>query len=193
MRKIAVLFPGIGYTCDRPLLYYAGKLAASLGCEVVRVQYGGFPEGVKGNAEKMRQAFWSALEQTESSLSAMDWQPWDSVIFIGKSVGTLVAGAYAENHHIPAKTVLLTPIVETFDHISGPAIAFHGTADPWARTADVKQRCEGRIPLYLTEGANHSLETGDVEKDIETLRETMRLIRAFITGEESSSPRQHAR
>ena len=25
MRKIAVVFPGVGYTKDRPLLYYAGK------------------------------------------------------------------------------------------------------------------------------------------------------------------------
>ncbi len=24
MRKIAVVFPGVGYTYDRPLLYYAG-------------------------------------------------------------------------------------------------------------------------------------------------------------------------
>ena len=26
MSKIAVLFPGIGYTCDKPLLYYSAKL-----------------------------------------------------------------------------------------------------------------------------------------------------------------------
>ena len=73
--KIAVLFPGIGYTCDRSLLYYAGKLAASLGYEVVRVPYGGFPDGVKGNAEKMHQAFLLALEQAERILSSIDWRP----------------------------------------------------------------------------------------------------------------------
>ena len=25
MKKIACLFPGIGYTCDKPLLYYSWK------------------------------------------------------------------------------------------------------------------------------------------------------------------------
>ena len=25
MSKIAVLFPGIGYTCDKPLLYYSAS------------------------------------------------------------------------------------------------------------------------------------------------------------------------
>lgn len=34
MKKIAVLFPGIGYTCDKPLLYYSAKLAAEKGYEV---------------------------------------------------------------------------------------------------------------------------------------------------------------
>ncbi len=31
MRKIAVIFPGVGYTKDRPLLYYAARIAAN--CE----------------------------------------------------------------------------------------------------------------------------------------------------------------
>ena len=180
--KIAVLFPGIGYTCDRSLLYYAGKLAASLGYEVVRVPYGGFPDGVKGNAEKMYQAFLLALGQTESFLSSIDWRSYDDILFIGKSVGTLVAGAYAEKYQVPARLVLFTPVMETFDYIRKPAIAFHGTADPWARTEDVIRKCEGTIPLYMTEEANHSLETGDVEKDIGTLLETMRTIKEYITA-----------
>ena len=37
--KIAVLFPGIGYHCDKPLLYYSGKLAAHYQYELVKVPY----------------------------------------------------------------------------------------------------------------------------------------------------------
>ena len=184
--KITVLFPGIGYTCDRSLLYYAGKLAASLGYEVVRVPYAGFPDGVKGNAEKMHQAFLLALEQAERILSSIDWSAYDDIVFIGKSVGTVVAGAYAEKYRLPAHLVLLTPVMETFDFIRRPAIAFHGTADPWAPTEDVIRKCEGTIPLFLTEGANHSLETGSVEKDIGTLLETMKKIKEYITAAEQT-------
>ena len=180
--KLAVLFPGIGYTCDRSLLYYAGKAAASLDYEVIRVPYGGFPQGVKGNAEKMHQAFIMALEQAERLLSPVDWSAYDDIIFIGKSVGTVVAGAYAEKYRIPARLVLLTPVMETFDFIRRPAIAFHGTADPWAKTEGVIRKCEGTIPLYLTEGANHSLETGNVEKDIGTLLETIRTIKEYMAA-----------
>ena len=31
--KLAVFFPGIGYHCDKPLLYYSQKLAKECGYE----------------------------------------------------------------------------------------------------------------------------------------------------------------
>ena len=33
--KIAVFFPGIGYHCDKPLLYYVRKLAQECGYEKI--------------------------------------------------------------------------------------------------------------------------------------------------------------
>ena len=98
MKKIACLFPGIGYTCDKPLLYYSGKLLKSLGWEIVPVQYSGFPSGVKGNAEKMRQCAQTALEQAEGILRETDWNEYGEILFVGKSVGTVVCAAYAERH-----------------------------------------------------------------------------------------------
>ena len=37
-KQLAVLFPGIGYHADKPLLYYSAKLARAHGCEVTTVQ-----------------------------------------------------------------------------------------------------------------------------------------------------------
>lgn len=31
MKKLAVFFPGIGYHCDKPLLYYSRKMAEQNG------------------------------------------------------------------------------------------------------------------------------------------------------------------
>ena len=42
------------------------------------------------------------------------------------------------------------------------------------------------IPLYETEGANHSLETGDVEQDIKELRKIMKAVREYAEKEERS-------
>lgn len=49
--KLAVVFPGIGYHVDKPLLFYSKKIAASHGFEIVEVPYGNFPTDVKGLGE----------------------------------------------------------------------------------------------------------------------------------------------
>ncbi len=123
MSKIAVLFPGIGYTCDKPLLYYSAKLAAEKGYEVVRVPYGNFPPNVKGDAAKMYQCFVSAREQSEDILKDVAWSDYDEIVFFSKSVGTVVALSYASEHGINVRQVLYTPLVETFRFPVGAGVA----------------------------------------------------------------------
>ncbi len=184
-KKLAVILPGIGYTCDRPLLYYGGKLAQGLGWEVVRVPYGGFPEKVRGDAEKMRQSAEMALAQTEEMLRDVDWKRYGQILFISKSVGTVVAAAYAHAHRLSCHHLLFTPVEATFAVPVGNAIAFHGTADPWVATETLTRLCrEADIPLYITENANHSLETGDVPLDIRNLQAVMARAEAFMRREE---------
>ncbi len=188
MRKIAVLFPGIGYTCDKPLLYYSAKLAAEKGYEIVRVPYGNFPPNVKGDAAKMYQCFVSAREQAEEILRGVDWAAYGDVVFFSKSVGTVVALSYAAEHGIDARQVLFTPLVETFrfpvaagDSCGARVIAFHGTGDPWASTEEIIRICEERnVPLYLTKKANHSLERGKAMKDLRTVKKVMRTVKEFL-------------
>ena len=183
-KKLAVLFPGIGYHCDKPLLYYAAKLAKATGFEVLPVPYTGFPEKVRGDADKMRVSFEIAWSQTNEMLKSVDWSAYNSILFIGKSIGTIVASRYAVEKGLAVHSILLTPLVDTFRYVRGNAIAFHGTADPWAETRSMIEACQERgIPLYLTEGANHSLETGDVRKDVQTLALTVARIDSFLREE----------
>ena len=187
MKKIACLFPGIGYTCDKPLLYYSWKLLKGLDWEVVPVPYTGFPSGVKGNAEKMQQAAQMALEQAEKMLQEIEWSEYSDILLIGKSVGTVVCAAYAERHHLKCRQVLFTPVEAAFRFACRQSIAFHGTSDPWANTKVIEECCRRTgIPLYETEKANHSLETGDVDFDIKNMRKTMKIVRAYVLGEDQS-------
>ena len=181
MKKIACLFPGIGYTCDKPLLYYSWKLLKGLGREIVPVSYSGFPDHVKGNAEKMQQCAQMALEQAEEQLREIHWDEYPDILFIGKSVGTVVCSAYAKQHNLNCRRILFTPVEATFQFAGKNAIAFHGTADPWADTKAIEKACrELDIPLYETENANHSLETGDVDADIREIRRVMKTVRKFV-------------
>lgn len=184
-KKLAVILPGIGYTCDRPLLYYGGKLAQALGFEVLRVPYGGFPEKVRGDLEKMRQSADMALAQAEEMLKNVGLEQYGQILFIAKSVGTVVSAAYAHAHHLSCRHILFTPVEATFAVPVGQAIAFHGTADPWAETETLKRLCrEANVPLHITKNANHSLETGDVPLDIRNLQTIMAQAEAFMRREE---------
>ena len=179
--RLAVLFPGLGYTCDKPLLYYTGKLCAELGYKVVTVPYGNFQKGVKGDAEKMHLTFYFALHQAEEILKEINWTAYDSVLFVGKSIGTEVASCYAKDQNLTVRSIYYTPLEETFLYTKGEGIAFHGTSDPWAETAKIQEECEKQnIPLFLTEHANHSLETGIVETDLRTIQKTMDTVEQFI-------------
>ena len=82
MKKLAVFFPGIGYTVDKPLLYYSWKLLKGLGWEIVPVPYSGFPEKVKGNPEKMRQCARMALEQAENLLQVVNWGGYGEILVL---------------------------------------------------------------------------------------------------------------
>ena len=172
--KLAVLFPGIGYHCDKPLLYYTAKLAKAEKYEVPPVPYTGF-------ADKMRACLEIACTQADEMLKSVDWSAYNSILFVGKSIGTIVGSAYAQQKGLAVHSILLTPLAETFRYACGKAVAFHGTADPWAETGAIREACRKRgIPLYLTEGANHSLETGNVRLDVDVLRDTIQKIESFI-------------
>lgn len=187
--KKAILLPGVGYSCDRPLLYYAGKLATQKGYAPIKVDYAGykgFAKSMRGDLDKMTAAFEYAYKQTNALLSeqiAAD----DDLLFIAKSVGTVVAAAYLNRHKRAGRAIYLTPLAETFwvfneEHPYGAdAISFHGTTDPWAKTDAVEAGCDKyNIPLIKIPSANHSLETGDALGDINNLVQIMRKINDFI-------------
>lgn len=179
--KLAVIFPGIGYHTDKPLLYYSKKIASAYGYEIVEVPYKKFPKNVRGDKEKMIEAFQTALEQTEEILREIDFNRYEKLLFISKSIGTIVASVYADKHQLKTNHIFYTPVGEFFQVPGQSGIVFHGTGDPWVTTDTVRTGCEAYgLPLYVTKEANHSLETGRVARDIENLRIIMEQTENYI-------------
>ncbi len=179
--KLAVIFPGIGYHTDKPLLYYSKKLAKEYGFEIMEVTYGPFERDIKGSPDKMKKAFLTALSQTEDILSKIDFSGYSDILFISKSVGTAVAAAYTKEHPLTTYHVYYTPVAASFDFMGTEGIVFTGTNDPWVSTDIVIQGCEEHgLPLFITEGGNHSLETGDAFKDITNLSVIMTHTKNYI-------------
>lgn len=179
--KLAVFFPGVGYHTDKPLLYYTKKLAAAYGYEIAEVPYGNFPPNVKDSCGKMKQAFTSALSQTEILLKNVDFSKYERLLFVSKSIGTAVSAAYGDKYDLKTDNIYFTPVEETFRLIRQNGIVFHGTKDPWIKTAFVREACSRLdLPLYITENANHSLETGDAVTDLKNLQSIMEQCQSYI-------------
>ena len=176
MAKIAVYFPGIGYHCDKPLLYYGRKIACEQGYQEYRnISYTYQAGNIRGDEEKMNEAYEALFVQAEAELADMVWSDYDDVLFVSKSIGTIIAASYAKKYELSgARHILYTPLAQTFLFAPDHAIAFIGTADPWSDTGEIVRLSEkNHIPIAVYEGCNHSLECADTLKNIENLKDVM--------------------
>ena len=185
-KKLAVFFPGIGYTMDKPLLYFSRRLAAELGYEIKPLPYGGFPRKVRGDRAKMAECYRLALSQAEEMLSDVDLTAFDDVLFVGKSIGAILAARFAAKApSAPIRLVLYTPLEDVFHFSFGEAVVFTGMDDPWVGggSSPIPALCRERdIPCFVIPGADHSLETDHALADLESLHEIMAQTERFIRG-----------
>ena len=138
-KRLAVIFPGIGYHCDKPLLYYSRKLAKEQEYkEIISLEYSYTGKNIRGNEKKMQEVFDVLYQQAEKLLETIDFSKYDDILFISKSVGTVISSAYAKKHKIQCKQILYTPLEQTYKFEHPDAIAFLGTSDLWSNTANVK-------------------------------------------------------
>ncbi len=185
MSKIAVCFPGIGYHCENPLLYYSRNIAFALGYKDCRnVNYTYNAGNIRGNEDKMKEAYEALFSQSEAELTDIDWSEYDDVLFISKSLGTIIAASYVRKYGLKrVRHILYTPLAQTFLFAPTNAIAFIGTADPWSDTDEITRLSNtNHIPISIYEGGNHSLECADTLKNIENLRDIMQKTMDFCKG-----------
>ena len=150
LHKLAVIFPGIGYTADKPLLYFGRRIAVEYGYEVRIMDYKGFPPKVKGDRNRMEESFFIALRQAEEMLAGVDF-------------------------YTPLEDTFRFPIGEAiaFTGDDDPWVGKENSRIP----ALCKER---GIPCRLVPHANHSLESKDVFADMKELRKVMKETEAFL-------------
>ncbi len=212
-RKLAIFFPGIGYTKDRPLLHYSRKMAKKYGYEEICIEYHDLPFIVEKTEEEMLRAIKEAIPQVEEQLSKIDYSNVEEILLVGKSIGTALATkvySLPEFNNVPIRMILFTPVEATFrfladDTVSNvgiesfvditpgrimdthSAISFIGTNDPWSDLANIiKASKKLDIPLFTYADANHSLETQNVSECIEILKQVMDATEKFLLDDRSN-------
>lgn len=180
-KKLVVMFPGIGYHCDKPLLYYSRDIARDNGYDCIEIKYD-LPvkaKDVKDNKEKKQDVFNIAAKQANEQLSVIDFSEYEKVLFVGKSLGTVVAAYCDREMKIGARHIVFTPVPGTFEYLrKGCGVVFHGTSDPWCETKLVMDKCsELELDLITVGGANHSLEVKDTLENIRTIEMVMERVK----------------
>ncbi|MBP3703882.1 MAG: hypothetical protein J6I65_08860 [Lachnospiraceae bacterium] len=184
-KKVAVFFPGVGYNCDKPLLYYLKKAAKEYDFQIIDISYGEFPKvDIKENMELI---YTQALEAAEKQLADIGFSNDETVIFVSKSIGTAVAAKcqkkLSKRKDFPENcfNIYLTPVTASLPLMCGKGIVFSGTADGWVKKGEVEAWCKRNgYPLTMEEGANHSMETGKLQMDLDILNRLVKSCRAYI-------------
>ena len=181
-KKIALIFPGMGYHKDKPLLYYSTRIVRNLGYEIIHIEYLGLPPKVF-DAPTLEKAGNIAYECTKEQLEKADFSQYEDILFIGKSIGTTVLSRFIKEHRITARQIWYTPIEKTFSFDTKDVIAFIGESDPASDLGNIRKLAKDNgITLHTYPACNHSLECNDIDTDIRNLRDVMEKTRNYITG-----------
>lgn len=161
--RVAVVYPGVGYNADMPLLYYAALVLHGRGWEVLAPRFdypevGGFPPF--GSEEQ-----WAWIAADAARVLALAGEP-ARLALVGKSLGTRQVAALLEEGVAPEVVALLTPTLryarvrDATSGFAGRVLWVAGTADEHhfdaAAWAEVTAR--PRAAGHLVEGADHGME-----------------------------------
>lgn len=184
--KVAVLFPGIGYTCKRPLLYYTGSLAQEKGYQLIRLDYGDDIHTMScRDSKSLEKVADLALERVWEKLAGI-WNA-SEILFISKSVGTLIAARIEERADHKVRHFMMTPIPATIPYLSkmdGEFVA--GTGDPYISAALVQKAADDYPDkaAYIFEDCNHSLEkAGHTGENLQNLCKTVKILDQMLGKE----------
>jgi hypothetical protein len=188
-RGLAVLLPGLRYTCDMPLLYYPTKLFLQRGFDVLQL-HTNYASPSFGNLSPDRQIDWMGEDAWGSVHAASDQRSYDHLVLVGKSIGTLAMSVLVLKHpELRARpTIWLTPLFrlplveQATQQLGGPALYVAGSGD---NTFDSERLnyllASSPAEALVYEGADHSLEVpGDQERSLDILKGAMAGIASFI-------------
>ena len=192
-RHIAIIIPGIGYSAEQPLFYYAGKIAENHGYEVKCINLSEIAAYRPGKIRAQVEAIAEALSFCVKTMETISFADYDHVLLLAKDAGCMIAAHCME--HIPAlkehenvTQVFFAPIAPAFKNVrTGSGIVFAGSADPYAPIATIRQLCaEKQMELFVADGADQCLETGIGEKTIRILYQVMQKIEQVMIKQTES-------
>jgi len=194
--QVGLVLPGLRYTCQMPLLYYASRVLLARHADVLWVEQAyhllpGFQQlwGVPlPGSEHERRLFDDAAAAYRAVLRQSSYQ---RVAVIGKSLGTLSMSHLltSEPALADARAVWLTPLLRdervcvALRKAPQPSLIVIGSADGSYEPALLDEiRASDRRRVLVIDGADHSLEIrNDMTRSLHVLGQVMDAIESFLS------------
>lgn len=174
---LVVEFPGAQYGTELPLFHYPRKLAFQYGFDVLSLEYG--YQSARLKPEFSDELIGSIVSDLAEAFQTIDFSPYQQIIFLSKSLGTVVAGMLAEKLGIAVKHVFLTPISRTIPYIrENNSLVVTGSKDPVFTEKERNQIASAR--MLVVDGADHGLETQDPMKTLKMLEHIVKEIDRYF-------------
>ncbi len=189
---VAIVLPGVRYTCHMPLLYYPTSLLLSLGADVLWVEYAYDQRPDFRALAEVERERWFITDVAAACHTALAQRPYRQVTIVGKSLGTLAMGHLltADPQLAGAQAIWLTPLLRNerlraqIGLCKGRSLFVIGSADAHydpAALDDIRSATGSEI--VVIDGADHSLEVeGDLWRSLQALEQVLRAIQAFLSG-----------
>ena len=180
---LVVLLPGIGYICDRPLLDYSKRLAIEMRYDVLSIEYGF--QAARTSLDNSDEFSIVIRETREIILKALN-DKYRNLVFIGKSIGTLVQASIEEKlAKYEMFNIYLTPVSETIKvGIKENSLIIAGNNDPMINNDALhKLREMSDVEFLEIEGADHSLNIkDDTMKSIDVLKKVIEAEKNYLNS-----------
>ncbi len=189
VRSLMVIFPGLNYTCDYPLLYYTTRLAVERSADVLQL-WADYTGQEFQSLSKVDQVKWLLEDARALIETGRNNRTYERLVLVGKSIGTLtLAALFAQgSEFINTPAIWLTPlfrqpaVLDSALRFQGQSLFICGRADPSCEAGAFKQvQALTTAQTLLVPKADHSLEIpGDMPGSLQVLERVMAACAAFL-------------
>lgn len=162
-KKIVVSFPG-GRGYEIPLLYFGAKFYEDKGYDKLFISHPGY-----GDYD-----FSTLLENAEEIIGKVKLAEYDDIVFVAKSIGTVLACQIKEKYQISAKLILFTPLQETMPYLhhgNDIQLVAVGDKDRYIDALMLSAECEKEgILCHVEQNVGHRMEVmNDLNRNLEII------------------------
>jgi len=162
-KKIVISFPGARGT-EIPLLYFGAKYYEDQGYEKIFINHPTLGE----------KNFESVYLYAKRVIESIDFSEYEDIVFIAKSMGTVVACKIKAELKLPASLILYTPISETLPYIHNNnqiILVAAGDKDRLLDSNILKEICvKENVPCYIESDVGHRMEVmNDLHRNLKVI------------------------